>query len=165
MTATQTNAIERHGLQLLAIFPNATDKDPVSLCRKLRRLEGQAAAVGLRLCNGPEYAEGQADALTDGILRKANALLGNVNEYQPKTGAKCGCKRGIQRDNCPACEGTGFVIDFRAIRQRRQLVPVFINRDPRGHALKIDDTYMREHSLHLVTDWGGYGILAPEINE
>ena len=37
--------------------------------------------------------------------------------YSPKTGAKCGCKRGIHRDNCPACEGTGWVIDFRAIRE------------------------------------------------
>ena len=36
--------------------------------------------------------------------------------YQPKTGARCGCKRGVQRDNCPACEGTGWVIDFAAIR-------------------------------------------------
>jgi len=38
--------------------------------------------------------------------------------YQPKTGAKCSCKRGVQRDNCPNCEGTGMVIDFRAIRER-----------------------------------------------
>jgi hypothetical protein len=37
----------------------------------------------------------------------------------PKTGAKCGCKRGIQRDNCPNCEGTGLVIDFRAIHEAR----------------------------------------------
>ena len=39
-------------------------------------------------------------------------------EYQPKTGQKCGCKRGVQRDNCPACEGTGWRIDFAAIRAR-----------------------------------------------
>lgn len=38
--------------------------------------------------------------------------------YQPKTGQKCSCKRGIQRDNCPTCEGTGWAIDFRAIRAR-----------------------------------------------
>jgi hypothetical protein len=36
--------------------------------------------------------------------------------YQPKTGARCECKRGQQRDNCPACEGTGWVIDFAKIR-------------------------------------------------
>lgn len=38
--------------------------------------------------------------------------------WQPKTGAKCGCKRGVERDNCPQCEGTGMVIDFAAIRER-----------------------------------------------
>jgi hypothetical protein len=36
--------------------------------------------------------------------------------YQPKTGAKCSCRPGIQRDNCPSCEGTGWVIDFKLIR-------------------------------------------------
>ena len=37
--------------------------------------------------------------------------------YQPKTGAKCSCRRGIWRDNCPNCEGTGWVIDFKRIRE------------------------------------------------
>lgn len=41
-------------------------------------------------------------------------------EYQPKTGAKCSCKRGVERDNCPTCEGTGWVIDFARIRARYQ---------------------------------------------
>lgn len=39
--------------------------------------------------------------------------------YQPKTGARCTCKRGIARDNCPTCEGTGMVIDFAAIHARK----------------------------------------------
>lgn len=42
---------------------------------------------------------------------------------------------------------------------------VFVNLDPRGYALKIDDEYMRAHNLKLHTDMGGYGILAPEINQ
>lgn len=41
-----------------------------------------------------------------------------MSAYQPKTGQACHCKRGVQRDNCPACEGTGMRIDFRAIRNR-----------------------------------------------
>ena len=40
-------------------------------------------------------------------------------EYQPKTGARCHCRKGVQRDNCPDCEGTGWRIDFAAIRARR----------------------------------------------
>lgn len=39
-----------------------------------------------------------------------------MSAYQPKTGAKCSCKRGMERDNCPQCEGTGMVIDFATIR-------------------------------------------------
>lgn len=32
------------------------------------------------------------------------------------TGDACTCRRGIERDNCPACEGTGRALDFPAIR-------------------------------------------------
>lgn len=39
--------------------------------------------------------------------------------HAPKTGARCSCKRGVQRDNCPACEGTGFCIEFGLIMARR----------------------------------------------
>jgi hypothetical protein len=41
--------------------------------------------------------------------------------YQPKTGEKCHCRRGIERDNCPACEGTGWLVDFAAIRRRAKI--------------------------------------------
>ncbi len=42
--------------------------------------------------------------------------------YQPKTGQPCSCKKGIERDNCPQCEGTGQRIDFAAIRNRNNHV-------------------------------------------
>lgn len=31
----------------------------------------------------------------------------------------CGCKRRIQRNNCPQCEGTGVPIDFGRIHRER----------------------------------------------
>lgn len=34
-----------------------------------------------------------------------------------KTGVPCSCKKGIARDNCPNCEGTGMAIDFKTIRE------------------------------------------------
>jgi hypothetical protein len=40
--------------------------------------------------------------------------------YTPRTGARCACKRGIERDNCPKCEGSGKVIDFAAIHRARK---------------------------------------------
>jgi len=42
-------------------------------------------------------------------------------------------------------------------------IPVFINRDPRGYALKIKSTYMQTHNIKLYQDMGGYGILAPDF--
>jgi len=41
-------------------------------------------------------------------------------EYQPKTGQPCSCKPGVQRDNCPQCEGTGMRIDFAKIREKNK---------------------------------------------
>lgn len=43
--------------------------------------------------------------------------------YSPKTGARCSCRPGVQRDNCPRCEGTGWVIDFKKIHERREQNP------------------------------------------
>ena len=48
-------------------------------------------------------------------------------------------------------------------------IPVFINGDARGYALKIRDEYMTKCSHlngynKLYKDWGGYGILAPEFD-
>jgi len=43
---------------------------------------------------------------------------------------------------------------------------VLINGDARGHALKLSEEVTKtlaEHDIHLHRDWGGYGILAPEI--
>jgi len=42
----------------------------------------------------------------------------------------------------------------------------FVNSDPRGHTLKIDDQVnneLVELGIKLNRDWGGYGLLAPEI--
>lgn len=127
MNAKTLAAVIEHGEALKLAFRLGAAVDPVGLCRKLRRLEREAGAVALRLCNGPAYrSEEQADAITDAILGKVDALLG-----------------------------------FKA-----QDVPVFVNRDPRGYALKIDDTWMMERrDLRLHRDWGGYGIIAPDLTD
>lgn len=121
MNARQQVAIEQHGSHLLAIFPNATERDPMKLCKALRKLEAQAHAIALRLCNGPEFPGGDdaVDRRCETILRKVNTILGNTD------------------------------------------VPIFLNRDPRGYALKIREEAVKGMRIHR--DWGGYGIIAPEI--
>ena len=150
----QYEQIKSHGENLLHLFPNATEKDPIALYKKLRRLETAAHAIALRLCNGPEYAEGEADQACASILAKVNTILGNPGSVGIRLGGKPN-------------------------------VPVFINRDPRGYALKIAESYMVERReqwdrqiakqgkkaclpsywafLRLHRDFEGYGIIAPEI--
>lgn len=42
------------------------------------------------------------------------------------------------------------------------------NADPRGYSIKIDDEVIRAKyrpmGINLYSDWGGYGILAPDFN-
>lgn len=145
MNVEKIRRIESHGRDLLAIFPNATERDPLALCKKLRRLENQAARIALRLCNGPEYPEGEDDKACEAVMAKVCKLLDG----------------GTSDNGRPAG------------------VPIFLNRDPRGHQLKISDEWIREaipamrakpDTVHIAAalaklhkDWGGYGILAPEI--
>ena len=46
-------------------------------------------------------------------------------------------------------------------------IPVFVNMDARGYALKIDSEWMLQNAFNsgLHRDLGGYGILAPDFNE
>ena len=47
-----------------------------------------------------------------------------------------------------------------------QNIPVFFNGDPRGYTLKIDDDYMRTNKIYpFHSDWGGFGIIAPNFRE
>jgi len=44
---------------------------------------------------------------------------------------------------------------------------LYFNSDPRGYAIKIDDKINRQlryKNINLYSDWGGYGILAPDFN-
>ena len=43
---------------------------------------------------------------------------------------------------------------------------LYLNGDPRGYALKMDEPWTRDRrnsGYPLSTDWGGYGILAPDL--
>jgi len=123
----QYEQIKAHGENLLHLFPNATERDPIALCKKLRRLEAKTSRITTDYCNG-DFDAGEngekLDAALDPILAKVNAILGNTGKNP---------------------------------------VPVFVNRDPRGYGLKIDDDWMRKTGARLYSDWGGYGIIAPEI--
>ena len=51
------------------------------------------------------------------------------------------------------------ILGFRA-----KGIPVFLNGDPRGYALKVEAEYCMTHpEIELPQDWGGYGIICPEF--
>ena len=63
---------------------------------------------------------------------------------------------------------TGSDSNFEPIKKKvLKLLPnlapedFYLNLDPRGYALKIEDKKARE--LNMWSDWGGYGIIAPEF--
>lgn len=59
---------------------------------------------------------------------------------------------------------------YDEVRRALTAIPpgFFVNGDPRGYALKIDNETSKGKALieavKLYTDWGGYGILSPDIN-
>lgn len=109
---------ERHGRELLAIFPDAQYSDPIRLCKALRAVETRGNNFAMRLCNGPEFASEAEEFRTgEAIISKARKILGSNR--------------------------------------------VWLNRDPRGYALKVD--LMPGEELHK--DWGGYGIIAPDLRD
>jgi hypothetical protein len=135
MNKATFQAVDRHGRALLAVFPNATEKDPVELCKKLRRVETAISRVTLQNCNvGVE--EKEMDAACEKALARVKALLG--------------------------------IDDARADK-----IGLFVNRDPRGYALKFSEKWTRDYNrvvahagesdLLIHCDWGGYGILAPDL--
>lgn len=117
--------VKKHGADLLTVFPLTTERRPVELCRKLRRIEARGSRLAMRVCNGPEMSEADQEAEEAAILAAADALL-----------------------------------QFSALASK---VPVVLNLDPRGYALKIGDEWTRTHAPAMYRDWGGYGIIAPEF--
>jgi hypothetical protein len=121
MNAETEKRVRAHGANLQRIFPATRDLDPLTLCRRVRRIERDAEDLFTRACCEEVHdLEEQCDRLES----RLDALL----------------------------------------RFSEAGVPVFLNRDPRGYALKIQDEWINEHARHFYQDWGGYGIIAPDLS-
>lgn len=75
MTTAQLDAVRQHGENLLRIFPDAAEKNPVRLCKKLRALELQAHWLAELMCNEDVGEAGERLAGT--LLTKVSNLLNN----------------------------------------------------------------------------------------
>jgi len=73
------------------------------------------------------------------------------------------CNGAINSEDWEKISDHGLVNVNAILKNETGRIPVFINSDPRGYALKIRDEYTRDNQLVIDRDWGGYGIIAPEI--
>ena len=128
MTEKQSQAIERHGRAIIALYPGATVTDPVKLCKALRRIETRARRAAVEACNNQRGV----DAWPGVKAQTAAALAKLLGDDGP---------------------------------------PIYLNADGRGYTCKIDDEWIGDNidtvraAGLFARDWGGYGILAPEINK
>lgn len=112
-----------YGNGLIEFF-NLPMQDPITLSKKLFRLENKAHYLAERYING----------------------LIETDKYQ--------------------AEADKILVSLSKIIGKNNMKKVFINGDPRGYALKIDDKYQdRLHKVGIYRDWGGYGIIAPDFSE
>lgn len=133
------NNIQKHGEQLNAIFN--TGIEPISLCKKLLRLERKAHHATTCLCNTNTLHLMELNHLTGYDVEQAS------EEEQDKffDGIKNSLSKILGKEN---------------------MKHVFINFDARGYALKIKTDYVNTLYLQgkrIYTDMGGYGILAPDF--
>ena len=85
-----------------------------------------------------------------------------------------------KKENRIACDDCNGVLQWseekeqeraeKSLNTIKSLLPVctsvFLNGDPRGYTLKIKESEVKtlqERGFNIYTDWGGYGILAPEF--
>ena len=74
------------------------------------------------------------------------------------------CNEGIKEEDAKTEEDILNKVD-KLLNFKAQDIKVFINGDARGYALKISDKHNKFLSeVGFYCDWGGYGIIAPEIN-
>ena len=127
--------IKQHGENLNAIFN--TNFDAITLCRKLNRLEKKANFAATCLLN-------------------TNTL--NLLELNRFTGYDVKQSTEEEQD---AFFSKILNSVFKILGEQSKEV-VFINYDARGYTLKLKSEFVKDKKI--CTDWGGYGILAPQFD-
>ena len=84
MKTSQKENILKHGENLLEIFPNATEQDPLKLCRKLRRIENSTNRSAEDYCNGLISCD-QWEHIENNAKTRLQKLLGHAKglDYMP----------------------------------------------------------------------------------
>lgn len=131
---------------------------------KLNKRERRAAALlaHYATCERLALYLGMPAARVDG--KRISIALWQAERRASKAAvAACNDQAGVDAldDECEA------VTALVAVALGKLPPGFFVNRDPRGYALKVDNEHLAGRALieavRLHTDWGSYGILSPEI--
>lgn len=133
MKAKTLEAIKRHGESLLQAFPDATERDPVALCKKLRRVETAISRVTERACS-VYVPDEEMKAAEEKALARVRKLLG----LTPTQAATV----GLFVNHDPR----GYALKFS---------------DEWTTSYNAGQNHKDGKPLHR--DWGGYGIAAPDL--
>ena len=95
-------------------------------------------------------------ALSKKILRLENEAHRASERYS--SDSRYGGEAQWEKDSASVLSRLDKILNFRKLK-----IPVFVNGDPRGCALKIDDSAAKHMTIER--DMGGYGLLAPDFRE
>ena len=99
--------IKRHGERLLALYPNAVERDPVKLCKKLFAVEREARRYTTDYCNGdiqPDDDYANIRELDGKFLGMARAILGKGGPAVMINHDPRGCALKIDSDDMAGVE-------------------------------------------------------------
>lgn len=150
------NRRERKAAQLLAHY---------ATCERIAAYLGKPDSDGKKISGALFKIEREANSAA---TAQCNAEAYNGQPYREETATPA----GEESENTPWTDYLASVRDRVArVFGRSHMHPVpgfFVNTDPRGYALKIDNDTPEGKALieavKLHTDWGGYGILSPAID-
>jgi len=74
----------------------------------------------------------------------------------------CNGENGITTDNWEDLSDKILLSLDKILQFKAKKIPVYLNGDARGYALKIQSEYA--NNINIYRDWGGYGILAPDFS-
>jgi hypothetical protein len=155
-------AIVKHGERLQDIF--GLSGDPVALCKKLHRLEVKGRSLAVRMCNAPGVPEDESDNVKDAILQSVDKILSYVSKGIPVF------FNSDPRGNCLKIESE-WISDNRShgdkSRSAKNATPCTANDMTfGGRCMSCGWESKRGEAVNaFYRDWGGYGIIAPDLTE
>lgn len=129
------------------------DMTGIQLWKKLKFYENKLHKLMVYSCNGV------------GMINGVNYYNGTIDDYA-KREYGYNVKSAYIEDDVTIFDVEAEKLENK-LRELFPKLPFFVNGDARGYTLKLNEKTVQElqkNGINIQTDFGGYGILAPEFN-